>query len=162
MSVEARGAVNPYVSRVFELSPSSAVWALRLRYAMAKGVSPDERWVLDAGPAWLHLDRLVEPTVPVTMGVPLLILEGCFVRRWVRVPVEVELSAWSGHQTEVAVRSWQWPNQRGWYFPAAAAALRTLRAEIIAWGYPYDAARTSRLTRPRDGQSRYSRNCRLE
>lgn len=132
--------MNPYASRVLELSPSSAVWALRLRYAMAKAVSPDERWVLDAGPARLHLDRLIEPTAPVKAAGPLLIIEGCLLRRWVRVPVEVELSAWSGHRTEVAVRNWQWPNQRRWYFPAAAAALLGLRAEIIAWANEVDAA----------------------
>ena len=125
--------LNPYASRLLDLPPSGAVWALRLRYTLANEVSHDRRWVVDAGPARLHLDRLIEPAVPLKGTGPLLILQGRLVRRWRGVPVEVELSPWSGSQSELAVRSWRWPNHPRWYFPAAVAALRTLQSEVVAW-----------------------------
>ena len=125
-------SLNPYASRVLDLSPSSAVWALRLRYTLANQVSHD-RWVVDAGPARLHLDRLIEPAARLEGAGPLLILQGRLVRRWSGISVEVELSPWSGRQSELAVRSWRWPNQPRWYFPAAVAALRILHSEVITW-----------------------------
>lgn len=126
-------SLNPYASRVLDLSPPCAVSALRLRHTLANEVSHDPRWVVDAGPARLHLDRLSEPAARLKGAGPLLILQGRLVRRWSGIPVEVELSPWSGRQSELAVRSWRWPNQPRWYFPAAVAALRTLQAEVIAW-----------------------------
>lgn len=66
---------------------------------------------------------------------PLVILPGWLVRRWVRIPIEVELSTWSGERSELALRSSCWPTQPRWYFPAAAGALRTLAAEITAWAW---------------------------
>jgi hypothetical protein len=129
---DARRGLNPYASCVFDLSPSRAVWALRLGYAIASEVSQDGRWVVDAGPARLALERLIEPGHPVRGAGRLLILRGHLVRRWVRIPVEVELSAWSGLRSELAVRSWRCPDRSRWYFPAVVGALRTLRGEIIA------------------------------
>jgi hypothetical protein len=132
---QACRSLSPYTSLVLDLSPSCAVWALRLRYTLAIDASHNERWVTDVGPARLHLDRLIEPAARLNGAWPLLILEGCLVRRWGAIPVVVELSPWSGRQSELAVRSWRWPNQPRWYFPATVAALRILRSEIIAWSY---------------------------
>jgi hypothetical protein len=125
--------LNPYASRILDLPPSRAVWALRLRYTLANEVSHDDRWVVDAGPARFHLARLIEPAGRFKGAGPLLILEGHLVRRWSGIPVEVELSPWSGRRSELAVRSWRWPDHPRWYFPAAVAALRTLQSEVIAW-----------------------------
>lgn len=125
--------LSPYASRVLDLSPSPAVWALRLRYTLANEVSHGHRWVVDAGPARLQLDRLIEPAARLNGAGPLLILEGRLVRRWGGIPVEVELSPWSARQSELALRSWRWPNHPRWYLPAAVAALRTLHSEVIAW-----------------------------
>ncbi|MEW6474266.1 MAG: hypothetical protein AB1679_18600 [Actinomycetota bacterium] len=106
-----------------------------MRYTLAIDASHDGRWAIDAGPARLHLDRLTEPAARLKGAGPLLILEGCLARRWSAIPVVVELSPWSGRQSELAVRSWRWPNQPRWYFPSTVAALRTLQSEITAWSY---------------------------
>jgi hypothetical protein len=151
-------APSPYASRVFDLPASTAVWALTLGYAIAKDVSGDARWVVDAGRARLDLKRLIHTAAPLNRMGPLLRLEGRLVRRWVQIPVEVELSAWSGHQCEVAVRSSQWPTCPRWYFPAALAALGTLRAKITAWasaaGHLHDPRRSPMRRDEESGRGR--------
>lgn len=131
---------SPYASRVVDLPASRAVRALELGFTLAADVSGAAGWVLDAGSARLHLDRRLGKASPCNKMGPLLVLGGRLVRWWVQIPIEVELSTWSGHRSELAVRSSRWPTQPRWYFPAAAAALRTLGVEITAWAH---AARLS-------------------
>jgi hypothetical protein len=126
---------SPYAFRVVDLPAAKAGGALEWGYVVGTAVSGTggSRWLVDAGPAHLHVDRLVRPVVvPLGTG-PLLILRGWFVRRWVRLPTDVELSSWSAHRSELAVRTRRSPLRYGWYFPAAAEALRSLSREITAW-----------------------------
>ena len=121
-----------------DLPAATATGALELGYAVGKAVSGTGRWLVDAGPADLHVDRLILPAVVPPGTGPLLILRGWFVRRWVRLPIEVELSGWSAHRSELAVRTRRSPLRHAWYFPAAAEALRSLGREITAWAGAID------------------------
>lgn len=124
---------SPYVFRVVDLPAATAIWALEWGYAAGTAVSGTGRWLVDVGPVQLHVDGLIRPAVAPPGTGPLLILRGWFLRRWVRIPIEVELLSWSAHRSELAVRPLRSPLRYGWYFPAAARALRFLGREIAAW-----------------------------
>lgn len=124
---------SPFAFRVVDLPAATATRALEWGYAVGTAVSGTGLWLVDAGPAQLEVDRLIRPAVVPPGTGPLLILRGWFVRRWVRLPIDVELSGWSAHRSEVAVCTMRSPRRHGWYFPAAADALRALGREITAW-----------------------------
>ncbi len=124
---------SPYAFRVVDLSAATAARLLEWGYALGQAVSGTGRWLVEAGPAQLQVDRLIRPAVVPPGTGPLLILRGRFVGRWARVPIDVELSDWSAHRSELAVRTMRWPLRHGWYFPAAAEALQSLAREIFAW-----------------------------
>ncbi|MEW6477760.1 MAG: hypothetical protein AB1679_36405 [Actinomycetota bacterium] len=86
-------------------------------YAVGKAVSGTGGWLVNAGPAHFYVDRLIQSAVvPPDIG-PLLILRGWFVRRWVPFPIDVELSGWSIHRSEMGVRTRRSPLCHGWFFP---------------------------------------------
>lgn len=144
---------SPYAFRVVDLPAATATRALEWGYALGQAVSGTGRWLVKAGPAQLHVDRLIRPAAgPPGTGL-LLILRGWFVRRWVRIPIEVELSDWSAHRSELAVRTMRSPLRHRWYFPAAAEALQSLGREIIAWaGATYDSTPSIPGSPPRRGR----------
>lgn len=124
---------SPYAFRVVDVPPGRAAWALEWGYAVGTQASGTDRWLVNAGEAQLHVDRLIRPAVVSPATEPLLILQGRFVRRWMPIPIEVELSRWSAHRSQLAVRTVQAPLRHGWYFRAAAASLRSLAGETTAW-----------------------------
>ncbi len=125
--------LGPYASLVVDLPAVQARWALELSHAIAAALSEQDELVLTVGRAQLHLIGPVRPAGRPTPTGPLVTVPGCFLRRWVRVPVEVELSAWSTRRSELLLRCARGSGQPRWYFAAAAAALRILEAEIRAW-----------------------------
>lgn len=131
MGLRRRGV--PVSSRVFtvvDLSTGKTAQALELWSTMALDVSGPDRWVLPAGPGELHLSRLLRPSASPTSGGPLLRVEGRMVRRWVRIPADVEVWVWCCHRGQLALSSPPAPSRPRWYLPAA---LRVLHDEVNAW-----------------------------
>lgn len=134
MGLRRRGV--PVSSRVFtvvDLSAARAAEALELWAAMALDVSGSGRWVVPAGPGELHLSRLVRPAAPAPGSGRRLKVEGRLVRRWVRIPADVEVWEWCCHRGQLALCSPPALSRPRWYLPAATAALRVLHDEVIAW-----------------------------